>query len=147
MVIRVDSTMSEKQVSLVITSDIGEIPAISSSLETLMREHTFPEEDILDTQLAVEEAITNIVMHGYGGTGGEIGVFFTASRGIVQIRLEDSASPFNPLTIPEPDLTGDVEDRRIGGLGIFLIRRVMDEIIYTYQDGKNILVMIKKKTS
>jgi anti-sigma regulatory factor (Ser/Thr protein kinase) len=139
--------MAENDKSLVINADINEIPRVSVALETLMREHAFPEEDILDTQLAVEEAVTNVIMHGYGDAGGEITVLFRASRGIVEIQIEDRARPFNPLTLPEPDLTGDVDDRRIGGLGIFLIRRVMDEILYRYEDGKNVLVLIKKKTS
>jgi serine/threonine-protein kinase RsbW len=139
--------MTENQVSLTIRSDINEIPRVSSALEAVMGNHGFPEEDILDTQLAVEEAVTNIIMHGYGDAGGEILVLCRASRGIVEIQLEDRAIPFDPLSLPEPDLEGDIEDRQIGGLGIFLVRRVMDEILYRYEDGKNILILIKRKTA
>ena len=138
--------MTEKTAALTIQSDINEIPRVSSALETVMHDHGFPEEDILDTQLAVEEAVTNIIMHGYRDAGGEITVLYRASRGIVEIQLEDRAAPFNPLSIPEPDLGGDIEDRKIGGLGIFLVRQVMDEILYRSEDGKNILILIKRKT-
>jgi serine/threonine-protein kinase RsbW len=139
--------MPDTQVSLTIPADIDEIPRISTALDALMRKYGFMEEDILDTQLAVEEAVTNIVMHGYGSAGGEVVVLFRAGKGIVEIQLEDRATPFNPLTLPEPDLTADVEDRKIGGLGIFLIRKVMNDIQYRFEDNKNILVMVKRKTA
>jgi serine/threonine-protein kinase RsbW len=139
--------MTENQVSLTIGSDINEIPRVSSALEAVMGNHGFPEEDILDTQLAVEEAVTNIILHGYRDGGGEILIQCRASRGIVEIQLEDRAPPFNPLSLPEPDLDGDIEARQIGGLGIFLVRRVMDEILYRFEEGKNILVLIKRKSA
>jgi anti-sigma regulatory factor (Ser/Thr protein kinase) len=137
--------MPERSLSLTIKPDIREIPGISSMLESVMRDHGFLNEDILDTQLAVEEAVTNIIAHGYGeDTRGEIVVSCRADRDLVEIRIEDRALPFNPLAFPEPELTDDLEERKIGGLGIFLIRHVMDETAYHFEDGKNILVLVKK---
>jgi serine/threonine-protein kinase RsbW len=130
-----------------ITSDINEIPAISRALETLMQVHGFAEDDILDTQLAVEEAITNIIEHGYGEAGGGITISCRAENGIIEVQLEDRAAPFDPLSLPEPDLVSEVEDRKIGGLGIFLIRQVMDDIRYRFDEGKNILLLTKRKTT
>ncbi len=138
--------MLQRSVNLTINPDINEIPRISQVLHASMQEHGFPEEDILDTQLAVEEAVTNVIMHGYAGMKGEIGFSCRASRGIIEIQIEDSAAPFDPLSLPEPDLDGDIDERKIGGLGIFLIRQVMDEIVYKYENGKNILVLIKRKS-
>ncbi|MFA4860996.1 ATP-binding protein [Methanoregula sp.] len=135
----------DKEFALTIKPDLNEIDAISSALDEVMKKHAFSEEEILDTQLAVEEAVTNVIVHGYDGRDGEIGVTIRATRGIVEIQIEDSALPFDPLTLPEPDLTGDIDERRIGGLGIFLIRQVMDEIVYRYENEKNILVMVKRK--
>jgi serine/threonine-protein kinase RsbW len=129
-----------------IASDINEVQVISTCLETVMRAGGFPEDDILDTQLAVEEAITNIIVHGYRGAGGEITVSCREGNGIVEVRLEDRAGPFDPLSLPEPDLVSEVEDRKIGGLGIYLIRQVMDEIQYRFEDGKNIFSLTKKRT-
>jgi len=57
----------------------------------------------------------------------------------------DEAVPFDPSSLPEPELEGDLEERRIGGLGVFLIRQVMDEVSYRHEDGKNILSSIKQK--
>jgi serine/threonine-protein kinase RsbW len=139
--------MPEDSFLRTITSDFNEIPAISRALETLMQAHGFPEDDILDTQLAVEEAITNIIEHGYREAGGGITVSCHADDGIIEVQLEDRAAPFDPLILPEPDLVSDVGDRKIGGLGIFLIRQVMDDIRYRFEEGKNILLLTKRKTS
>jgi len=139
--------MSEDSFLRTITSDINEIPAISRALETMMQAHGFAEDDILDTQLAVEEAITNIIEHGYGEAGGGINVSCHAENGIVEVQLEDRAVPFDPLSLPEPDLVSEVGDRKIGGLGIFLIRQVMDDIRYRFEEGKNILLLTKRKTT
>jgi serine/threonine-protein kinase RsbW len=129
-----------------IDADILAIPKISLELDQTMRLHAFSDEEILDTQLAVEEAITNVIMHGYAGKPGQIVLTCRGTHALVEVQIEDSAPPFNPLSIPQPDIEGDIDDRKIGGLGVFLIRQVMDEIVYRYEDGKNILVLVKKKT-
>lgn len=129
-----------------IDADVLAIPKISQSLDETMRIHAFSDEEILDTQLAVEEAVTNVIMHGYAGNPGQIALTCRTTHGLVEVQIEDTAPQFNPLSIPQPDIDGDIEERKIGGLGVFLIQQVMDEVIYRYEDGKNILVLIKKKT-
>jgi|SRR5208337_3591098 len=130
-----------------VVTEISGIAVVSSALQELMNDHSFANEDILDTQLAVEEAITNVIVHGYRNQGGDVGVTCRATRGIVEVQIEDAAPPFDPLSLPEPDLTADIEERQVGGLGIFLIRQVMDEIVYRHENGKNILVLVKRKTT
>jgi len=130
---------------LTIRPDLDEIAGISTALEDVMKTHSFGEEEILDTQLAVEEAITNVIVHGYEGREGEIVIACRATKGIVEIQIEDTAPPFDPLSLPEPDLTASVDDRKIGGLGIFLIRQVMDNIVYRHEDNKNILILVKRR--
>nr|WP_320160317.1 ATP-binding protein [uncultured Methanoregula sp.] len=130
---------------LTIRPDLDEIAGISTALEQVMKTHSFGEEEILDTQLAVEEAITNVIVHGYEGREGEIVIACRATKGIVEIQIEDKAPPFDPLSLPEPDLTASVDDRKIGGLGIFLIRQVMDDIVYRHEDNKNILILVKRR--
>jgi serine/threonine-protein kinase RsbW len=128
-----------------IKSAIAEIPAVSDRLEKAMELAGFISEDILDTQLAVEEAITNVIVHGYKSPDGDIVISLRATPGRVDVQIADTAPPFDPLSIPEPDLDGDVEDRQIGGLGVYLIRQVMNEISYRYEGNRNILVLTKKK--
>jgi anti-sigma regulatory factor (Ser/Thr protein kinase) len=136
----------DQSFELTIKSDSSEIPAVSASIEEVMHTHGFSSEDILDTQLAVEEIITNIINHGYKNAGGEIAISCRINVNQVEVRIRDNAPRFDPLSLPEPDLDGTIQDRKIGGLGVFLIRQVMDEISYRYENGQNILVMIKRKT-
>lgn len=136
----------DQPVTLTIRSDIEEIPRVSARLEELMLANGFSSEAVLDTQLAVEEAVTNVIVHGYGGTGGQIRVSCRVSPAMAEIQIIDTAPPFDPLSIPEPDIDGDVDERRIGGLGVYLIRQVMDGFSYHYEGGKNILTLTKKRT-
>lgn len=140
--------MSERPAALSIRSDINEIPRVSDLIESVMQGQQFPDEDILDTQLAVEEVVTNVIMHGYGEGGGEIVVSlcYHADESAMEIRIEDSAEPFDPLSLPEPDISLGIDERKIGGLGIFLTRQVMDDIRYQYEDNKNVLILKKKRS-
>jgi anti-sigma regulatory factor (Ser/Thr protein kinase) len=131
---------------MTIKSVSAEIPSVSASLEEVMHAHGFSTDDILDTQLAVEEAITNIINHGYKNAIGEIIISCRINLYLAEIRIRDNAPRFDPLSLPEPELDGTIQDRKIGGLGVFLIRQVMDEISYQYENGQNILVLIKRKT-
>ena len=136
----------DQSFEMIIESDSSRIPSVSVSLEEVMHTHGFSSEDVLDTQLAVEEVITNIINHGYKNAGGEIVISCRINVNQAEVRIRDNAPRFDPLSLPEPDLEGTIENRKIGGLGVFLVRQVMDEISYRYENGQNILVMIKKKT-
>ncbi|NLD57550.1 MAG: ATP-binding protein [Methanomicrobiales archaeon] len=136
----------EAPVVLTIDSAIDEIPVVSERLETLMSGARFSPEAVLDTQLAVEEAITNVIVHGYKQKGNEIRIACQLIDGAIVIRITDSAPPFNPLSLPTPDLDSDVNERRIGGLGIYLIRRVMDGVEYAYEGGNNVFTLTKKRS-
>jgi serine/threonine-protein kinase RsbW len=129
-----------------IDSDIARIPDVSARLEEAMQAFGFGPEAILDTQLAVEEAITNVIVHGYKGPDGKIGVSCRFLEKSMVVQITDASPRFDPMSIPEPDINADVEERQIGGLGIYLIRRVMDDISYQYENGMNILRLTKNKT-
>lgn len=133
--------------AMTIGSDIAEIPAVSARLGEGMGACGFSPEEVLDTQLAVEEVITNIIVHGYRKPGGEIHLSGHFTGNHIKIRITDTARRFDPLSIPEPDLDSDIEERRVGGLGIYLVRQVMDSISYRYENGKNVLTMEKRRDS
>ena len=137
----------DQQFGMIIGSDIAEIPEVSAWLEEVMLGSGFTEEAILDTQLAVEEAITNVIVHGYKEPGGEVVITCYVSSDCVEVEIADTAPRFDPLSMPEPDLESSIDKRRIGGLGVFLIRQVMNGVSYRYENGKNILVMTKNRTS
>ena len=67
-----------------------------------------------------------------------------AENGEVALKFEDEGVPYNPLEKDDPDVTLSVEDREIGGLGIFMVKKSMDDMYYEYKDGKNILTLMKK---
>ena len=85
-------------------------------------------------------------MHGYAGKPGTIALTVVVEAGTVKVEIRDKAPAFNPLSIKEPDLSADLADRVIGGMGIFLIRKVMDAVSYEYVNGENVLRMEKKGT-
>ncbi|MCX4694446.1 anti-sigma regulatory factor [Streptomyces sp. NBC_01408] len=96
-------------------------------------------------RLAVDELATNIVMHGYRGGDGRITVRGRSGPGGVQIVIEDSAPPFDPVAGCLPPVPGVApEDRRIGGLGIHLALTSVDEFSYAHRDGSNISTLTVK---
>ena len=137
----------DQQFGMRIGSDVAETPEVSAWLEEVMQGSGFSQEAILDTQLAVEEAITNAIVHGYKEAGGEIVITCTVHSDRVEVEIADTSPRFDPLSIPEPELENSIDKRKIGGLGIFLIRQVMDGVLYRYENGKNILVLIKNRIS
>ncbi len=97
--------------------------------------------------LAVEEAGTNIIVHGYAGApAGPIVLRFHAEPGQIAITITDDATPFSPDSVPPPDLTSDLEERKIGGLGWHLIRHMVDQVHHEFKpNGRgNILTLTKR---
>jgi anti-sigma regulatory factor (Ser/Thr protein kinase) len=131
--------------TITLRSDVNEIETISSAILAAMESFAFSGEEILDTQLAVEEAVTNTIRHGYAGSPGTINIRMQISAECAEVEIDDRAPQFNPLLAPEPDITADIEERGIGGIGIYLIRKVMDKVSYRYEDGRNVLTLVKKR--
>jgi len=93
-----------------------------------------------DVRLGVDEAVSNIIRHGdTDAEGHEIRVRVTHAGGEVVLEIEDDARPFNPLDVPTPDLSLPVEDKPAGGLGVHLIRSVMDHVEYRRSGDRNFL--------
>jgi serine/threonine-protein kinase RsbW len=98
-------------------------------------------------EMAVDEACTNIIEHAYDGEGrGDIEcVCQINSTGLI-VTLRDYGSPFDPSSVPEPDIHASLEERTEGGLGLFLMRKLMDEVRFEFTcDSGNILTMVKRK--
>lgn len=100
---------------------------------------------IYHCKLAVDEAATNIIEHAYGDAHGEITVEVEADDDNLTIRLSDSGTPFDPYSVPTPDLSASLEQRTPGGLGIFLMHRVMDHVFYEPGPPVNRLTMVKHR--
>ena len=95
--------------------------------------------------IALDELFSNICHYAYGDEVGTaiIRVCEMPQEHAASITLEDTGIPFDPLAKDDPDVTLSIQDRAVGGLGIFLVKKTMDNVLYEYKDGKNILTIIK----
>ena len=96
--------------------------------------------------VAIEEVFVNVANYAYGDGEGDmtLGIGFDEASRDITFRMTDKGVPFDPLKKPDPDITLSAEDREIGGLGIFITKKTMDSVTYAYENGENILTMIKK---
>ncbi len=101
---------------------------------------------LMQLELAVEEAVVNICLYAYEVPPGELLVRIEPGESRFVVELIDEGVPFDPLAVEDPDLGADAEDRAIGGLGIFLVRRVMDEVAYLRDGSRNILKLVIRRT-
>jgi anti-sigma regulatory factor (Ser/Thr protein kinase) len=107
----------------------------------------FSDKDVYNIQLATDEAASNIIEHAYENISDGILELSCGMEGnAIKIILIDRGESFDPSEVPLPDLKADLSERKIGGLGIFLMRKLMDEVHYEPNpDKSNVLTMIKRK--
>ena len=96
--------------------------------------------------VAIEEVFVNVAHYAYGDGSGAVDfkITFDPTSRLVTFQMADKGIPFDPLAKPDPDITLTAEERQIGGLGIFITKKTMDTVSYAYENGQNILTMIKK---
>jgi serine/threonine-protein kinase RsbW len=121
------------------------LAGIATMLEDHLRESGVGEKDIFEIGLAVDEACANIILYGYKDGEGSIAIESCVRDHQVEITISDQGTPFDPLAVPPPDISLDVDHRKIGGLGIHLIRNMTDHVAYRYQDGTNLLTLVKER--
>ncbi len=117
--------------------------AVNDFLGEFLEEHNCPMKTQMQIELAIEEAYINVAKYAYGDGAGEAEVTVSFENNELTIVLKDSGTPYNPLEKEDPDITLSAEERPIGGLGVFLVKKVMDGVAYTYENGQNILTMKK----
>jgi len=106
----------------------------------------FANKDVYNIQLAADEAASNIIEHAYEGvSNGVLEISCGMRYSAIMIIMVDHGESFDPSAIPLPDLKADLSERKIGGLGIFLMRKLMDEVRYESKKTGNVLTMIKRK--
>ena len=94
--------------------------------------------------IAAEEIFINIASYSYPGGEGEVRVRLTAGPDIFEAEFRDGGTPYDPLARPDPDTSLPVEEREIGGLGIFIVKKLTDHAEYRYENSENILLIRKK---
>lgn len=107
----------------------------------------FDPDQLFQIQLACDEACTNIIEHAYGAENtGEIRVSWQAKEGAFIIELRDNGRPFQPENIPSPSVPNsldDIDDLKVGGLGLHFMRTLMDEVEFSFNEQGNRLIMVK----
>ena len=128
---------------LIIEATIECLDEVVEFVDRELAQNNFPPELLNNVHLAVEEVFTNIAYHAYQPATGTAVLSIAVGEEVV-VRFEDTGKPYNPLDHPEPDLDVPLADREVGGLGIFLVKKIMDKVEYRRIDNKNVLEMTKK---
>jgi serine/threonine-protein kinase RsbW len=122
------------------------LPATMESLEIFrlfvlgkLRQLNIVQELVFKVELVLEEVLTNVIHYGYPLKAGEMEVGCAIEDNSFCFRVTDWGIPFNPLERPEPELCEDISDRQVGGLGIYLVRHLVDQLTYQRREGGNML--------
>jgi serine/threonine-protein kinase RsbW len=115
------------------------------SVSDCAKSQGFDRKRISGIELAAEEAFVNICNYSYPGKTGDVEVIFGLDGNRFIIEITDTGLPFDVTSLPDPDITADADDRKIGGLGIFLIKKMVDEVRYRRENNRNILSLIIEK--
>ena len=135
-------------VELRLANDLDSLAGLAERVERFGAEQRLPASVVNALNVALDEAVSNAINHGYeAGAPGEIAVRLRRDADRVEVEVEDDGRPFDPLQAPPPDLSLPLERRPIGGLGIHLIRNLMDEVSYARIGGRNVLKMVKHLSS
>ena len=133
-------TMSFFQI--ILPANINHLSDIIEDLSRWMEQQGVMRDRIVRVQLAVEEALVNVIRYAYQGKEGEVelqGEIADDQR--LVIKILDNGTPFDVCTVPHPDISCGIRDRKIGGLGIYLIHKMVDELCYRREGDRNVLTM------
>lgn len=137
-----DNTM---QHSITLDNDIEQVPTLADFVDQVCEEVGIDLAVAIQMNLAMEEAVVNVMSYAYPeGTEGLVTIEATDADHVLTFTITDSGKPFDPTAKAEVDTTLSAEERPIGGLGIHLVRQLMDSVNYERSDGKNILTLRKK---
>ena len=131
--------------SIILANELSEISRLTDFIEDIGNEFNLTPDVVFNLTLVLEEAVVNVINYAYPKEDHE-SIYLSAKMkdGSIIFVLSDSGKEFDPTMAPEADVTLSAEDRQIGGLGIFLIRQIMNEVKYERIDGKNVLTLEKK---
>ena len=133
---------------LKVLSDREELDKITESIEAFAEREEWPPDLLFRINLVLEELVLNIMDYGHDDNEHEIEIALTSAADAVTINITDEGHAFDPMTdAPEPDTTGPVESRSIGGLGVHLAKEMMDEMAYRREDGRNHLYLVSRRTA
>ncbi|MDR0957600.1 MAG: ATP-binding protein [Clostridiales bacterium] len=122
----------------------AKIESLEEVIDFIQEEMSYVAQKIVNQiSIVVEEIFANIANYAYPYNGGMAEISVDTTNDVLTMSFEDSGEPYNPLEKDDPDITLSAEMRDIGGLGIFMAKKLSDSISYNYKDGKNILTITK----
>ncbi len=141
--------MSEASADLTVrlASRLEEIGRLAEAVEVFGAAHQLPDAVIFAFNLSLDEVVTNVISYAYADVQEHpIDVRLRLIGDVLEAEVSDSGRPFNPIDVPTPDLDAPIDERRIGGLGIHIVREMMDTLEYTREEDRNILRLSKRVT-
>ena len=131
---------------LTVKAEVGCLDAVTDFVNEALESADCPMKTLMQIDLAVEELFVNIASYAYRDKpeGGDALIRIDVRDGQAQITFEDEGIPFDPTAKEDPDRTASAEEREIGGLGIFLTKKIMDDVTYEYRGVRNVLSVTKK---
>ena len=137
--------MVNTKIAFKLKNRFSELDTLEEKLDQFCNRLGLTNKCLCEINLALEELFTNIISYGYDDEA-EHWVKFTLSyqNGTIRMEVEDDGIPFNPIEADEPDIKCPLEERKIGGLGIHLMKKIMDEIIHRRRGDKNVLILKKE---
>ena len=131
---------------MILNAEIARMDDVVDFINAELEAHDVPMKAIMQLDIAIEEIFVNIAHYAYNPEIGQAAITVDvddAARSIA-IRFMDRGKPYDPLSREDPDVTLGVEERQIGGLGIYMVKKSMDEVSYAYEGGQNILTIRKR---
>ncbi|MBR4302526.1 MAG: ATP-binding protein [Bacteroidaceae bacterium] len=131
--------------SIIFANDIAEISKLAQFIEEIGEDFSLSPDVVFNLNLVLEEAVVNVINYAYPKEEHQ-SIYLSAKllEGSIVFVLTDTGLEFDPTKAPDADITLSADDRPIGGLGIFLIRQIMNEVKYERIDGKNVLTLEKR---
>lgn len=138
-------TGRQTALQLWLSNDVQEIADIAADVDAFCAAHNLAPEIAQAVNLSLDELLTNTISYGFADDKSHrIGVTIELDGGIITVQLTDDGLPFDPFSAPDPDIDAALEDRPVGGLGVFLVRQLMDEVDYRRAGGRNIVTIRKQ---
>ncbi len=137
--------MRNRNIRIVLRNELPDIQKLHLELEDFAQACDFPSRTLFELKVVLEEIVANVISYAYEDTQShEIVIQAECKNGELVLDVEDDGRPFNPLLVRAPDLESPLQQRKVGGLGLHLVREFTQSIAYARRDGKNHLVLRKK---
>ena len=137
--------MAQKDIQLTVIATLENYEKVAEFVEGELEIRDVPMAAQAQIGIALDEMYTNVAKYAYGEDPGEVTVRLDFTEQITEVKMTimDCGIPYDPLKRPDPDVTLEAEARQIGGLGIYMVKQLMEEVSYEYRGGMNILRMRK----